>query len=118
MYYSSRHDSVGRKASSQPCRTTGSASSLRAGRRLPRVYNFDDNTVYLSPAPHYFSAPTIFCMATQLMGGTAVFMERFDARLALDALRQSRITHSQWVPTMFIRMLKLGDAVRASYSFP
>ncbi len=42
-------------------------------------------------------------------------MERFDEEAALRYIQQYRITHSQWVPTMFIRMLKLPSEVRAKY---
>jgi acyl-CoA synthetase (AMP-forming)/AMP-acid ligase II len=42
-------------------------------------------------------------------------MERFDAAGALDALERYAVTHSQWVPTMFIRMLRLDDAERLGH---
>ena len=42
-------------------------------------------------------------------------MERFDAEGALQTIGKYKITHSQWVPTMFVRMLKLEEAVRARY---
>jgi fatty-acyl-CoA synthase len=49
------------------------------------------------------------------VGGTIVLMDRFDAETALHLIDQYKITHSQWVPTMFIRMLKLPEDVRAKY---
>jgi fatty-acyl-CoA synthase len=42
-------------------------------------------------------------------------MEKFDAEQALRLIEEHRVTHSQWVPIMFIRMLKLPDAVRQRY---
>jgi acyl-CoA synthetase (AMP-forming)/AMP-acid ligase II len=54
-------------------------------------------------------------MSTLAMGATVVVMERFDAELYLEHLQQYRATHSQLVPTMFVRLLKLPDDVRASY---
>ena len=78
-------------------------------------YGFGPDTVYLSPAPIYHAAPLRFGGAVQALGGTVVMMERFDAEAALAAIERHRITHSQWVPTMFVRMLKLDDAVRARY---
>ncbi|MBV0916452.1 acyl-CoA synthetase [Mycobacteroides chelonae] len=76
------------------------------------LYGFNADTVYLSPAPIYHAAPLRFCGFVQSMGGTAVVMERFDADDALAAIEKYRITHSQWVPTMFVRMLKLPKETR------
>jgi long-chain acyl-CoA synthetase len=73
------------------------------------------DSVYLSPAPLYHAAPLRFCMAFHRVGATVVVMERFDAEEALAAIERHRVTHSQWVPTMFIRMLKLPDEVRGRY---
>jgi len=79
------------------------------------LYGFDASTVYLSPAPFYHAAPMRFARATHMAGGTLVFMEKFDAELSLQLIERYRVTHSQWVPTMFVRMLKLDDAVRSRY---
>lgn len=79
------------------------------------VWNFNADTVYLSPAPMYHAAPLRFSISTQSLGGTVVMMERFDAEAALEAIGKFGITHSQWVPTMFVRMLKLDEDVRRSY---
>ena len=49
----------------------------------------------------------------QSLGATVVMMERFDAREALHALEKHAVTHSQWVPTMFTRMLKLPEEERS-----
>ncbi|HYD08852.1 MAG TPA: acyl-CoA synthetase [Acidimicrobiales bacterium] len=82
---------------------------------LSALFGFDENSVYLSPAPMYHSAPLGFSFTAQALGGTVVMMERFDAEDALRLVEQHRVTHSQWVPTMFIRMLKLPEAVRTKY---
>jgi acyl-CoA synthetase (AMP-forming)/AMP-acid ligase II len=68
----------------------------------------------LSTGPLYHTAPLGFCMAAQRIGGTVVAMERFDAEQALRLIGEHRVTHSQWVPTMFSRMLRLPEDVRAS----
>ena len=67
---------------------------------------------YLSPAPLYHSAPLTFVMGVHRLGGTAYVMEKFDALAALQAIETHRITHSQWVPTMFSRMLAIDPKVR------
>lgn len=73
------------------------------------------DSVYLSPAPVYHAAPLRFMAMAHRLGATVVMMTRFDPVSALRFIEQYRVTHSQWVPTMFIRMLKLDPATRASY---
>ncbi|KAA5838305.1 acyl-CoA synthetase [Saccharopolyspora hirsuta] len=79
------------------------------------VFGFDEDTVYLSPAPVYHAAPLRYCAAVHALGGTVVMMERFDPEAALRAIERYGVTHSQWVPTMFVRMLKLDEQVRQRY---
>jgi acyl-CoA synthetase (AMP-forming)/AMP-acid ligase II len=71
--------------------------------------------IFLCPAPLYHAAPTGYSIAVHRLGGTIVLMERFDAEQALRLIQRYQITHSQMVPTMFVRMLKLDDAIRQSY---
>ena len=78
-------------------------------------YGFNDETRYLSPAPLYHAAPLGFCMRTQSLGGSVYMMERFDEELSLANIEKYQITHSQWVPTMFVRMLKLDEGLRSKY---
>ncbi|MFC7340061.1 acyl-CoA synthetase [Saccharopolyspora griseoalba] len=82
---------------------------------LRGFFGFDDGTVYLSPAPVYHAAPLRYCAGTHALGGTVVMMEHFEPEAALRAVERYRVTHSQWVPTMFVRMLKLDESVRAGY---
>lgn len=79
------------------------------------LYGMNGETVYLSPAPLYHAAPLRYCMAVQRLGGTVVVMEHFDPEGALAAIEKYRATASQWVPTMFVRMLKLPGEVRRKY---
>jgi len=79
------------------------------------LFSIDAEAVYLSPAPMYHAAPLRFCLSVHRMGGTVVAMERFDAERTLALIEQYRITTSQWVPTMFVRMLKLDEATRDKY---
>ncbi|WP_342723569.1 acyl-CoA synthetase [Bradyrhizobium sp. B097] len=78
-------------------------------------FSFDENTTYLSPAPLYHAAPLRTCATVQALGGTALVMDKFDAQAALAAVQDYKVTHSQWVPTMFVRMLKLPESVRRQY---
>jgi acyl-CoA synthetase (AMP-forming)/AMP-acid ligase II len=78
-------------------------------------YRADETSVYLTPAPLYHSAPVGFSSAVQRIGATVVVMERFDAEAALRTIEEHAVTHAQFVPTHFIRMLHLPDEVRARY---
>ena len=82
---------------------------------MTAVWGMDEHAVYLSPAPMYHSAPLFYCMSTMRLGGTVIVMEQFDPEQALALVERYRVTHSQWVPTMFVRMLKLPDDVRSRY---
>ncbi len=73
------------------------------------------DAVYLSPAPLYHTAPSVWSMQTQAGGITTVVMEKFDAEGALDAIAKHKVTHGQFVPVMFTRMLKLPEDVRTTY---
>ncbi|MBX3593401.1 acyl-CoA synthetase [Sphingomonas sp.] len=78
-------------------------------------FGFDADTVYLSPAPLYHAAPLHWSMTVHRLGGTVVMMKAFDAQGALATIERYRVTASQWVPTHFVRMLKLPQAVRAAH---
>jgi acyl-CoA synthetase (AMP-forming)/AMP-acid ligase II len=72
-------------------------------------------SVYLSPAPLYHSAPLVWSMSMQRVGAAVVVMERFDPRQCLDLIERYRVTHAQFVPTMFVRMLRLPPEERSRY---
>jgi acyl-CoA synthetase (AMP-forming)/AMP-acid ligase II len=79
------------------------------------LFNGNADTVYLSPAPLYHAAPLRFTMGVMRLGGTVIVMEHFDAEAYLELVERHRVTMSQVVPTMFIKMLKLPDDVRGRY---
>jgi long-chain acyl-CoA synthetase len=79
-------------------------------------FGFDaEPIVYLSPAPLYHAAPLRWCGTVQALGGTVVLMGRFNAEQALRAIERYGVTHSQWVPTMFVRLLRLPEELRLRY---
>ena len=82
---------------------------------LGMLFGFTPDSIYLSPAPMYHAAPLRFTMAAQSVGATAVVMEHFDPEEYLKAVETHHVTHSQVVPTMFVRMLKLDDDIRSKY---
>ena len=85
---------------------------------IKKYFGFDADTVFLSPAPLYHAAPLVANLVVMFQGGTSVIMERFDTEESLALLERHAVTHSQWVPIMFIRMLKLAPEIRARHRFP
>ena len=79
------------------------------------AFRMTPDTVYLSPAPLYHAAPLAFSMTAQKIGATVVLMKKFDPEAALSFIEKYQVTCSQWVPTHFVRMLKLPEDVRARY---
>jgi long-chain acyl-CoA synthetase len=82
---------------------------------LARLWRYREGMTYLSPAPLYHSAPQAAVSLTLRHGGTAIIMERFDPEQYLALVEKHRVTHTQLVPTMFSRMLKLPAEVRRRY---
>ncbi len=80
-----------------------------------QAFGITGDAVYLSPAPLYHAAPLRWSMTVHRLGGTVVVMEKFDPEAALAAIERYRVTDSQWVPTHFVRLLKLPPEVRAKY---
>ncbi len=78
-------------------------------------WRFREGMTYLMPAPLYHSAPLVGAAGTIRLGGTLVVMERFDEEDCLRLVEKHHVTHSQFVPTMFSRMLKLPESVRRKY---
>jgi acyl-CoA synthetase (AMP-forming)/AMP-acid ligase II len=97
----------------QPRQPIGSTPGQMA--LLTHVFRMGEESVYLSPAPLYHSAPLFYSISTQRLGGTVICMEQFDPEDALALIDKHKVTHSQWVPTMFVRMLKLPSDVRTRY---
>jgi fatty-acyl-CoA synthase len=73
-------------------------------------------SIYLSPAPLYHAAPLRFSMMTVMIGATAVIMEKYDSEECLALIERCEVTHAQFVPTMFVRMLKLPEEARRKHN--
>ncbi len=82
---------------------------------LKQRYGMTDASVYLSPAPLYHAAGVNYTMAVHRVGAASVLMRKFDAEAVLRLIQTHRVTHAQFVPTMFVRMLKLPESVRRRY---
>ena len=79
------------------------------------LYGLGPDSIYLSPAPLYHAAPLRWSMTVQRLGGTVVMLQHFDPETALAAIERYKINASQWVPTHFVRMLKLDAPARAAH---
>lgn len=116
MLYSS--GTTGRpKAVRRPLPTDGGGSWAQKVLEysLGQRYDMTPSSVYLSPAPLYHAAGINYTMAVHRVGAAAILMRKFDAEAVLRLIETHRVTHAQFVPTMFVRMLKLPEAVRDSY---
>lgn len=91
----------------------GSVSELF--RRRVALHRVDDGAVYLSTAPLYHSAPLRYNAMMHRCGATSVIMPRFEAAESLALIERHRVSHSQWVPTMFVRLLRLPETVRGAH---
>lgn len=98
---------------STPGAALGTVSELF--RRRLRLHEVDAGAVYLSTAPLYHSAPLRYNAMMHRSGATSVIMPRFEAAASLALIEKYRITHSQWVPTMFVRLLRLPAQVREQH---
>jgi long-chain acyl-CoA synthetase len=87
-------------------------SGVGLERLMNEAFGFGPDSVYLCPAPLYHSAPIGWSLGTHRNGGTVVLMERFDAAECLRAIERHRVTHAQFVPTHFVRMLRLPEEQR------
>jgi long-chain acyl-CoA synthetase len=82
---------------------------------LAGLYGFGPDTVYLCTGPLYHAAPLGWSLGAQALGGEVVVMPRFDPEACLALIEKYRVTDAQFVPTMFVRMLKLAPEIRARY---
>lgn len=92
------------------------ASLVKSVLTFLRRLGLSSDSVYLCPAPLYHSAPFSWSLGILRLGGTVVVMETFDPEQALALIETHRVDVSQWVPTHFVRMLKLPEEVRAKYN--
>jgi long-chain acyl-CoA synthetase len=114
MLYSS--GTTGRpKGIVRPLPETPPSEPLPLFHFLHKLWRYREDMIYLSPAPLYHSAPNAAVSLTLGVGGTVVIMEHFDPEQYLSLIEKYKVTHSQLVPTMFSRLLKLPEEVRNKY---
>jgi long-chain acyl-CoA synthetase len=89
--------------------------AARALQVMRHAYGFEAGMRVLVSAPMYHSAPNSFAIGAANEGAHLFIERRFDAENTLRLIAQHRITHAYLVPTMYVRMLRLPDAVRRRY---
>jgi len=80
------------------------------------LFGFTGTTRYLSPAPLYHAAPLAYCISVQRLGGHVFVMDKFREEIFLKSIEAHAITHTQVVPTMFVRLLKQPEDLRQRYN--
>jgi fatty-acyl-CoA synthase len=75
-------------------------------------------SVVLITASLCHSAALSWALSALRRGATVVELERFSPEVALNALERYQVTHSQWVPTMFTRLLAATREDRQRWRFP
>ena len=114
MLYSS--GTTGRPKGVKPALNGGPIDQPNALQMMAQgLFGFSGDSVYLSPAPLYHAAPLRWCMSVHKLGGTVIVMEKFDPEAALALIEKHKVSCGQFVPTHFVRMLKLPEETRAKY---
>jgi len=91
----------------------GPVQAARAQERLRTCYGFEPGMRALMVAPMYHSAPNSFTIGAAQTAEAALWIERrFDAERTLALIAEHRITHTYLVPTLYVRLLQLPEAVR------
>jgi long-chain acyl-CoA synthetase len=92
------------------------AAQARAREGSVEVWGFGPDMRVAITGPFYHSAPNAYALASLGMGAEVVLMPRFDPEDLLRMIERHKLTHMHMVPTMFVRLLKLPEAVRKRYN--
>jgi long-chain acyl-CoA synthetase len=88
----------------------------RAGREmLEWCLGADAGGAHLVCTPLYHAAPLTYSDGAALLGARLVLLERFDPETVLQVIEEHRIASTFMVPTQFVRLLRLPEAVRARF---
>ena len=95
--------------------TPGPIDEHNVSEGRPAMYEAFQPLVAFNAGPLYHAAPLSGMVITQRLGGTFVTLRKFDAEAVLRAIETWKVNHAQFVPTMFVRLLALPDAVRGRF---
>ena len=82
---------------------------------IKRVHGIDPAMRALLSAPLYHSAPNGYGLQVMLNGALLALEERFDAERTLALVQDLKLTHAYLVPTMYVRLLRLEQQIKARY---
>jgi acyl-CoA synthetase (AMP-forming)/AMP-acid ligase II len=99
----------------KPMRDDAFDAPMAFARLLSSRYRIRQGTTFVVSAPLYHSGPIGMAMAAHSLGVTLLVFEKFDAEAMLAAIDRYRPSAGQFVPTMFVRLLKLPETVRDAY---
>ncbi|WP_158726868.1 acyl-CoA synthetase [Tomitella fengzijianii] len=91
-------------------------AAQRSSAMVRAITDIDGDSTYLVPAPLYHAAALHWATSVHEIGGTVQVMGRWDPEEFLRSVKHHKVTHTQLVPTMMVRLLKLPDEVRGRYS--
>jgi acyl-CoA synthetase (AMP-forming)/AMP-acid ligase II len=94
------------------------AAALDLHVRMGRNIELDGRGPHLITGPMYHAAPLMFAVYDNANGAPILIMPRWDEAEALELLQAREVAHAHFVPTMFVRLLRLPDDVRAAFSAP
>jgi long-chain acyl-CoA synthetase len=113
MIYTS--GTTGRPKGVKRARAATVREAFSAAAAAGLTLGLDGSGPHLVTGPLYHAAPLLFAVYDMIAGAPVVVMPRWDARQTLELIGQRAIRHTHLVPTMFVRMLRLPDDVRAAF---
>ncbi len=113
MVYTS--GTTGRPKGVKRTRAATVAAQFRTLDAYGRAIGLDGGGPHLVTGPLYHAAPLGYAAMDLGNGAPLVLMDRWDAAVALDLMAGRAVRNSHLVPTMFVRLLRLPDPVRAGF---
>jgi long-chain acyl-CoA synthetase len=78
----------------------------------------DGSGPHLITGPMYHAAPLMFAIYDNANGAPLIIMPRWEEERALELIMTREVAHLHMVPTMFVRLLRLPEKIRAEFSAP
>ncbi|MBK7947914.1 MAG: AMP-binding protein [Deltaproteobacteria bacterium] len=116
MIYTS--GTTGRPKGVKRARPSSVGAALEGFVRYGRGIGLDGSGPHLITGPMYHAAPLMFAVYDNASGAPVLILPRWDDREALEILMRREVAHAHFVPTMFVRLLRLPEAERAAFRAP
>jgi long-chain acyl-CoA synthetase len=82
---------------------------------LASMLDFEPDARVFVNSPLYHAGPYAFAMTLSALGGSVLLRDKFDAAESLKLMDENDISHAYYVPTHFVRFLKLDEDTRRSF---